>query len=113
MRSVRWVTRALVEPLIAALKDKERMVRTSAAEALGKRGDARAVEPLIALLGDENAEVREKAVIALGKVAAARAMKPIIAMLVDKEYIVSRAAAQTLVALGDPAIEPLIADARG
>ena len=53
--------------------------------------------------------MREKAVIALGEVAAARAMKPIIAMLVDKEYIVSRAAAQTLVALGDPGIEPLIA----
>ena len=46
-------TRA-VEPLIAALKDREEFVADEAATALGKLGDRRAVEPLIAVVKDRN-----------------------------------------------------------
>jgi HEAT repeat protein len=54
-----------VEPLIAALKDKDSDVRKAAAEALGKIGDPRAVEPLIAALKDAEWHVRKAAAKAL------------------------------------------------
>jgi HEAT repeat protein len=41
-----------VEPLIAALKDKDKYVRQGAVEALGQIKDARAVEPLVLKLTD-------------------------------------------------------------
>jgi HEAT repeat protein len=69
MVGVRYaVTEALVkigapamEPLIAALKDKDSKdsdVCQAAAEALGEIKDPRAVEPLIAALKDEDSDVR-------------------------------------------------------
>jgi len=57
-----------VEPLIAALKDKDSRVRYSAAWALGKIGDKRAVEPLIAALKDKDSTVRRDAAWALTKI---------------------------------------------
>jgi HEAT repeat protein len=45
-----------VEPLIAALKNRNKDVRQAATEALGKIGDARAVEPLIAVLTHDQRE---------------------------------------------------------
>lgn len=45
-----------VEPLIAALKDKDQSVRSGAADALGKIGDP-ADSPLLAALKSENLEV--------------------------------------------------------
>jgi HEAT repeat protein len=57
-----------MEPLIAALKDKDSKdsdVRQAAAEALGEIKDPRAVEPLIAALKDEVSNVREAAAQAL------------------------------------------------
>ncbi len=62
-----------VEPLIVALKDKKRTVRTSAAEALGQIGDARAVEPLSAALKDQDDFVRRAAAKALGQIGTAKA----------------------------------------
>jgi HEAT repeat protein len=70
----RWVAGALVEigapavePLIAALKDADKEVRGTAAEALGKIGDARAVGPLSAALRDADEDVRKAAAEALEK----------------------------------------------
>ena len=48
-------------PLIAVLKDEDKLVRRNAAGALGELGDARAVKPLEGLLGDENENVRAAA----------------------------------------------------
>jgi HEAT repeat protein len=61
--------KAAIPALIAALKDKEGNVRSSAAEALGKMGvEAKAAIPaLIAALKDENAFVRYRVAEALGK----------------------------------------------
>jgi hypothetical protein len=56
-----------IPPLIAALKDEDRSVRQSAAEALGQLKDTRAVEPLIGVLEDENSKVRHAAIGALGQ----------------------------------------------
>ena len=47
------------------MQDKNSRVRTCAAEALGRIGDARAVEPLIEVLKDEKDQVRTQAVEAL------------------------------------------------
>jgi HEAT repeat protein len=56
-----------VEPLIAALKDRDYDVREAVAWALGQIGDTRAVEPLLATLKDENKGVQESAAKALVK----------------------------------------------
>ena len=53
-----------VEPLIAALGDEDMLVRWTAAEALGKIGDRRAVAPLVSALDDRG--VRQAASEALG-----------------------------------------------
>lgn len=58
----------VVEPLIAALEDKESSVRGGAAGALGDLRDARAVEPLIAALKDKEYWVREAAAVALRRI---------------------------------------------
>jgi HEAT repeat protein len=61
-----------VEPLIAALKDRNSGVRKLACEALGKIGDARAVEPLIAASKDAIESVRNSAAEALKQIDKAR-----------------------------------------
>lgn len=53
---------------IAALKDKNELVRQAAAEALGRIGDIQAVEPLKAALEDEDEFVRQAAAEALRKI---------------------------------------------
>jgi len=69
-----------VDPLIAALKSKHQPVRVSAAEALGKLGDVRAVAPLIAAL--EDGTLGLEAVEALGKLGDSRAVEPIVAVMI-------------------------------
>jgi CheY-like chemotaxis protein len=124
-----------VEPLIAALGGDDSRVRTGAIEALGRIGDARAVEPLVDALGDRGWQVREKAADALGMLGDARAVEPLTACLEDEDSDVRKAAAEALdrlgwkaegnaagaaywvakqdweqcLALGDPAVDSLIA----
>lgn len=102
-----------VEPLISALKDKKDVdVRWSAAEALGRIGDTKAVEPLIEALKDEHGPVRFTAAEALGRIGA-EAVEPqigsIIGLLNDKQpSFVRVSAARALGAIGSAkAIEPL------
>ena len=123
-----------VEPLSAALKDEEWDVRQAAARALGKIKDPRAVKPLIAALKDEKWDVRQAAAEALGEIGAP-AVEPLIAALKGENKDVRQAAAAMLgrlgwqpgrdetagwywmvkgdwhncVALGSPAVKPLIA----
>ena len=54
---------------MAALHDAEGQVRSSAAVALGKIGDVRAVEPLLATLHDADRRVRSGATEALRSLA--------------------------------------------
>ena len=101
-----------VEPLIAALLEKEKEIwsREQAAYALGRIGDSKAVEPLITVLGDKTAPpmLRSKAAKALAKLADPRAVEPLITALADAK--IREDVAQALGCLGDArAVEPLIA----
>jgi hypothetical protein len=110
-----------VEPLIAALRDKEVFMREAAAASLGQLGDTRAVEPLIAALKDRQMSVREAAATTLGQLGDIRAVDPLIVALQHNSLDISaytvvpkiplRAIAATALGqLGDTrAVEPLIA----
>lgn len=50
---------AAVEPLIAALADREPLARANACKALGEIGDYRAVEPLIPMLGEQGPRTKQ------------------------------------------------------
>ena len=57
-----------MEPLVAALKDKDEDVSRSVAEVLGQIGDPHAVELLINILKDEDKDAREKAATVLVRI---------------------------------------------
>lgn len=123
-----------VEPLIAALKDKDDDVRQAVAEVLQKIGwcpqanetgalywiakqewdkcvqiGAPAVGPLIAALEDANWRVRKGAAEALGQIGDPRAVKRLTAALKDEHSGVRQAAAEALGGIGDArAVEPLV-----
>jgi HEAT repeat protein len=129
-----------VMPLVAALKDTEYSVQTSAADALGKIGAPAvqpliaalrgagldeqicadralgaigkpAVEPLIAALKDTDANVRLNAAHSLGMTQDTRAVEPLIAILDDKDPGTRSNAVSALGDIKDPrAVEPLIAE---
>jgi HEAT repeat protein len=104
--------RRAIEPLIAALKDKDPHVRNRAAGGLGNPAieDARVVEPLIAALNDEFWRVRATAVVGLGGTKDPRAFELLIAALDDGHPNVRKRAAGTLGKIKDhKAVEPLIA----
>ena len=82
--------------------------RSSAAEALGKIGDKRAVEPLIEALRDSFSDVRYYAARALGEIRDSRVVEPLIEALRDEDYEVRGNAALALGKIGDKrAVEPL------
>lgn len=98
-----------VEPLIQALRHKERRVRWNVARALGMIGDARAVEPLNQSLRDAERLARWSVAWALGMIGDARAVEPLIGLLSDPTARVRWEAAGALGKIGDArAIEPLI-----
>lgn len=94
-----WAAEVSVAVLVAAIQDKDHMVRSAAIAALVKIRDARAVEPLIAVLGDSEPFEMASAAAALGKIGDARAVDPLIAALGHPMSIVRQAAAYSLVAL--------------
>ena len=94
--------------LLVLLKDVEKNMGESAAEALGQFGDPRVVEPLIDAFKDKDTGVRRAAAKALGSLKDVRAVEPLIAMLESSED--GEAAAEALGKFGDArAVEPLIA----
>ncbi len=100
---------AIVEPLIAALRDPDPKVREAAAGVLGYIKDSRAVEPLIAALGDKDYFVRGTAADALARFNDPRVVEPFIAALKDPDSKVREGAATALGNIEDSrAVEPLI-----
>lgn len=86
-----------VDPLIAALNDKHWKICMTAAEALGKLGDTRAVEPLISSLKySEYWSVRAKVAISLGEIGDVRAIDPLVAAINDHYFEVATAAREAL-----------------
>ncbi|MBI3945052.1 MAG: HEAT repeat domain-containing protein, partial [Armatimonadetes bacterium] len=96
-----------VDPLIAALAERDALLRAFAAGALGVSGDARAAEPLLTALKDEESSVRAAGAEALGRLGAARALTPLAAALSDQDVVVRRNTAEALGLLGPPALDAL------
>ncbi len=109
-----------LNPLIAALRDEDTVVRTEAAAALGGLADRRAVAPLIRALYDAQWEVRSNAALSLGALADPTAIPHLIRLLDDSSAEVRFWTARTLgdlaaadalpalcrLAAGDPGLTP-------
>ena len=111
---------AAVPRLITALIDKDGYVRSAAAEALGKIGDARAVDPLIAAMqyrdeqiyeDNEDGEARLNAALALGKIGDLRAMSALLEVASSKDLLLASYAIDALGMLGDTRSIPTLIDA--
>jgi nitrite reductase/ring-hydroxylating ferredoxin subunit len=94
---------AAVDPLVAALDDKDSVVRLRAAWALGQIGDGRPVEKLILALRDGDWSVRMRAAEALGKLRVQRATGALLLLLRDKNADVRRHVIAALTKIADPA----------
>jgi len=92
-----------VEGLIKALKHRDKNVQKNAIEALGDIGDTRSVKPLIEVLRDEDGKVRKEATMALEKIRA-----PFIKALKDGDVFIRMNMAESIVKIGELAVEPLI-----
>jgi hypothetical protein len=105
--------RAPSEESVSALAETLRsgapgQARRSAAEALGRLGSEAAVPPLVGALQDEWEWVRYDAVTALGRIGGRRAATGLVGALRDSSWNVRREARRALVAIGAPAVEPLV-----
>ncbi|MBZ9570720.1 HEAT repeat domain-containing protein [Methanobrevibacter sp. TMH8] len=76
-----------IDPLIATLRDNNKLVRREASTALSRMGD-NAVEPLINILDDDDWRVRGAAAWALGKIGDKRAIEPLKNLLDDESGFV-------------------------
>ena len=97
-----------VDPLIAALQDDNKSVRSSSAEALGYIGDARAIEPLITSLKDKEEYVRGEAARALGTYPDASVVESLMVALRDESSYVRSMSANSLEKIGTPAVPMLL-----
>ena len=68
------------------------------------------MEPLIKALDDENFDVRWFVTETLGKIGDSRAVEPLIKALGDEVDDIRTSAANALLMIGEPAVEPLIKD---
>ncbi|NIM05557.1 MAG: hypothetical protein GTN65_08050, partial [Armatimonadetes bacterium] len=103
---IRGLGEGAVGPLYDAVQAVAPELRLGAVEALKQRKDPRAVGPLCQALQDDHAPVRISAAEALGELGDARAVPCLIDVL-NASYHLQKAAIAALVAIGDPAIEPL------
>ena len=77
----------VAKALILLLRSENEGIRLSAAKALGRLGDVRAVEALAGLLRDEEARVRASAAKALGQLGDVRAVEALSGLLRDEESV--------------------------
>ena len=85
-----------IEPLIATLKDNNKLVRREASTALSRMGEP-AVDPLIGILDDEDWKVRGAAAWALGNIGDEKAI-PALEKLLDDESGFVKQGAQSAIA---------------
>ena len=95
-----------VIPLIHALNDESPTIREKAAIVLGRMRDSCAVEALIQASKDSEDSVRSFSGWALGQIGDPRAIDPLIRILDFNDP--NNYAADALVKIGEPAVEPLI-----
>jgi HEAT repeat protein len=97
-----------VSPLISALKDSDRAVRTAAIISLTAIGEL-AIVPLGHCLQDPDLNVQEGAACILAQIGDHQVFEPLIAALLNANWIVRSQAAHALGRIGDPqAIDTLI-----
>lgn len=95
-----------VEPLIAALRDKDWRVREYAADALGALGEI-SIEPLASLLSYEDREIRRSVRRAFARIYDDRVVEILASAIQDHRWWVRETAAESLVKLGDRGIPAL------
>jgi HEAT repeat protein len=95
-------TERATESLIAALRDRDHLVREGSARSLGMLGDSRAFEPLSALVEDTSPTVAVAAIGALAQLGDERAVGPLIAILRNEQsgYTLREAATGALREIG-------------
>lgn len=96
-----------ITPLSEELKSWNGENRRKAIQAVAEIDDERSIDLLILALNDKYKDVRHSAVEALGRIKDSRAIYPLINIL--KDQTVSKDATKSLVKIGRPAVEPLIA----
>lgn len=98
----------VLDPLLAALGNKDWIVRMHAAKALGRIKNPEAIEPLIPLLQDKVKAVREETTAALVAIGDA-AIPSLLAALADTDWLVRLHAVEALGKMKSPAaVEPLL-----
>ncbi len=100
------------ERLIPLLEDKDQIIRSQAAIALGKFGNHQALEHLASLLKEDDEHIRSEAVIAMGNLArigsgadGERALQLVLTTANDKDESVRSNAARALASIDDPRAE--------
>jgi HEAT repeat protein len=98
----------VLEPLIAALRSKDWIVRMHASKALGRIKDRSAINPLIPLLQDKVKAVREEASMALAEIGDA-ALSSLLDALKHSEWLVRLHAVEALGRMRSASsVEPLL-----
>ncbi len=99
---------AVVDRLIAALKDERWRVREHAAKTCGEIRDRKAVDALIVVCRDRDGAVKSAAAEALGKIGDPKAVPVLIKLFRDPSKIVRETAGTALIYIGQPSVDPLI-----
>lgn len=99
---------AVLDRLIAALKDERWRVREHAAKTCGEIKNAKAVDALITACRDRDGAVKSAAAEALGKIGDLKAVPALLKLFRDTSKIVRETAGTALVYIGQPSVDPLI-----
>ncbi|MEO0073175.1 MAG: HEAT repeat domain-containing protein [candidate division WOR-3 bacterium] len=99
--------KAAVIPLTSLLTHSDPAVRASAADVLGTIGDPACLDALLPLIHDHDSSVRLTAARALGRISHPRCAERLARALQDNDPLVAAAAADSLVNLGEIALEPV------
>lgn len=100
--------RAVVEPLVAMLSDREANLRMHAALALGELHAHEAAPLLVNALNDPDDNVRFHAIEALGRLGAAEAVDPLSRIAASDNFFLAFAAIEALSKTDDARVAPLM-----
>lgn len=100
--------RAVVEPLVAMLSDREANLRMHAALALGELQAPEAAPVLVSALEDPDENVRFHAIEALGRIGAAESIDPLSKIAASDNFFLAFAAIDALSKTDDARVAPLM-----